>query len=214
MMLNEEDLEATAVVANNRMNRERQLRGPNGYDRDLGFDVVDLLQEAGESAAWLDACCGSGRALFEAELLLPTATLVGVDLVGMWWPHRSDSSVQLVGTALRLFGTERRFDLVTSVHGLPYVGDKLGTLLRLRSWLKPGGRLAAHLDLAHVFVDGRPAGPGLLRELGFTWNRRRHLVHAIGPPPGIAVAPVFLGATEAGPTFAGQPGVVSRYRRQ
>jgi SAM-dependent methyltransferase len=39
-----------------------------------------------------------------------------------------------------------RFDLVTCVHGLHYVGDKLGALLRAASWLADGGVLVANFD--------------------------------------------------------------------
>lgn len=206
--LDHDALEGTAVVANNRMNRERQLRGGNGYGRELGFDPVEVLR--GRPSAWLDVCCGSGRALIEAEPLLPDATIVGVDLVGHWWPRPAGSRVRLLATPVRRFAPDRRYDLVTVVHGLPYVGDKLGTLLALRSWLTDDGRLAATLDLAHVLVDGRPARPALLRGLGFEWNARRHLVTATGPGRPVD-PPVWRGSSEAGPTFSGQPGVACHY---
>jgi SAM-dependent methyltransferase len=209
-MLDEPALEQTAVVANNTMNRERELRGTNGYDRELGFDVVQALR--GTPVRWLDVCCGTGRALIEAEALLPDdATLVGIDLVDRWWPRPPGSRVRLVTGALREFQPEGRFDLITSVHGLHYVGDKLGALVRLRSWLSTDGRLAAHLDLGQVLVDGRPARPALLHALGFRWNGRRHLVSAMGPGHD-AAPPRFVGAAPAGPNFTGQPAVASHYR--
>ena len=65
----DEELERSAVVANCRMNRERNLVGSNGYDKELGFNPLDLLKERialGRPAAWLDLCCGTGRALIEA----------------------------------------------------------------------------------------------------------------------------------------------------
>ena len=73
-MLDDARLERSAVVANNAMNRERGLAGVNSYERELGFDPAT---RAGE--AWLDLCCGSGRALIQAAR--PGLTLVGVDLV-------------------------------------------------------------------------------------------------------------------------------------
>ncbi len=39
-LVEEVALEATAVVVNNTMNRERGLRGRNSYERDLGFDPM------------------------------------------------------------------------------------------------------------------------------------------------------------------------------
>jgi hypothetical protein len=65
-LLDDAALEASAVVANCAMNRERQLAGVNSYARELGFNPFDLLTSviAGGSegdtrtAAWLDLCCG------------------------------------------------------------------------------------------------------------------------------------------------------------
>ena len=44
-LLDDDQLERSAVVANCRMNRERDLTGTNGYDRELGFNPLDLLKE-------------------------------------------------------------------------------------------------------------------------------------------------------------------------
>lgn len=211
-MLDEPALEATATVANNQMNRERRLLGPGGYERELGLDIVGLLARSPGRARWLDLACGTGRALLDAEALLPDAELVGVDLVDFFWPAPPGSRVQRTVTPLRSFAPEGSFDLVTCVHGLHYVGDKLGTLLRMRSWLRPGGQLAAHLDLDTVRIDGQRAQPALLRSLGLRWSGRRHLVTAIGPGAP-APAPRFAGAACEGVTWTGQPGVVSHYER-
>jgi len=43
-LLDDEELERSAVVANCRMNRERGLAGSNGYDRELGFHPLDFLK--------------------------------------------------------------------------------------------------------------------------------------------------------------------------
>ncbi len=90
-LLNDDDLERSAVIANCRMNRERNLRGSNGHDRKLGFDPLAFLKEtttAKEAAAWLDLCCGTGRALSQAAEIVqaehPAIDSVGVDLVGMF----------------------------------------------------------------------------------------------------------------------------------
>ena len=44
-LLTDDELERSAVVANCRMNRERDLTGSNGYDREIGFDPLDFLRE-------------------------------------------------------------------------------------------------------------------------------------------------------------------------
>ena len=44
-LLSDDELEASAIVANCRMNRERQLLGGNGYDKELGVNPIEFLQE-------------------------------------------------------------------------------------------------------------------------------------------------------------------------
>ena len=62
-LLDDGTLARSPVVANNAMNRERQLTGPNSYARELGFEPLDILRQrlgaGAECAAWLDLCCGS-----------------------------------------------------------------------------------------------------------------------------------------------------------
>lgn len=103
LLLGDDALEASAVVANCTMNRERQLVGVNSYTRELGFNPVDVLAagltdvSAPSTANWLDLCCGTGRALIQAagELgragLAERTTVVGVDLVDALDPTPSPS---------------------------------------------------------------------------------------------------------------------------
>jgi len=165
VLLDDARLEASSVVANNAMNRTRQLAGVNSYAKELGFNPVDRLPPGG---AWLDLCCGSGRALLDARSVLPpSVTLVGVDLVDYFDPPRP--GVDLVCASVATWTPDRSFDLVTCVHGLHYVGDKLGLLARAASWLTADGLLVADLDLANV-VAPRPAAP-VLRRAGLPLRR-------------------------------------------
>src|SRR5258708_16035460 len=88
-------LESSSVVANAAMNRERNLAGPNSYSRDLGFDVKGFLIERLEKqqrVAWLDLCCGTGKALIQAaeicqqEGFSAQISITGIDLAGMVAP--------------------------------------------------------------------------------------------------------------------------------
>jgi SAM-dependent methyltransferase len=212
--LSEEALEQTAVVANCRMNRERELQGGNGYEVELDFALVDWLAQRGRTR-WLDLCCGSGRALVQAEQALgERLDLWGVDLVDFFWPRPPGSRVQLVVSPLRTFDPPGTFELVTCVHGLHYVGDKLGLLMKMAGWLSPGGLLRAHLDLEHVLVEGRPQPRKLaqqLRQVGFGFDPKRRLVTASGPLPA-SLPWVFEGARPGAVNFTGQPAVESFYR--
>jgi SAM-dependent methyltransferase len=216
----EEALLTSAVVANNAMNRVRQLAGPNSYARELGFDPVDLLLDRPDDRpAWLDLCCGSGRALIQAAARLHASgagdriALVGVDLVDAFDPVPAGPAPELICAPLLGWHPARTFDLITCVHGLHYVGDKLGALARAASWLAPGGRLVADLDLAAVDT-GEPTTRRLaarLRAAGFTYDPRRRRISRTGPVV-LDLPYAYLGADDrAGPNYTGQPAVRSYY---
>ena len=96
-MLSDKQLEASSVVANNTMNRERGLTGVNSYARELGFAAITHLSVCSTSPSWLDLCCGEGRALSEAANRLPaTAVLTGIDLVGPLSSSPATPGVELI----------------------------------------------------------------------------------------------------------------------
>jgi SAM-dependent methyltransferase len=228
LLLDEDTLAASAVVANCAMNRERQLAGANSYAQALGFNPVDRLRErlaasAAATPGWLDLCCGTGRALIQAAEQLARdgcddrVSLVGVDLVEYFDPGPvPDPPLELCCAPVTSWLPERRFDLITCVHGLHYVGDKLATLTRAAGWLADDGLLVADLELDSIRLpDGRPAGRalhGALRQAGFTYDARRRRITCTGPP----AAPLpyaYLGADDrAGPNYTRQPAVHSYYR--
>ena len=183
-------LENSPTVANCRMNREREIRGTNSYAADLGFDVIPFLSEMleqRESAAWLDLCCGSGRALIQAaecfrELgLANRVTLLGLDLVDLFAAVPAGiENLTFEAASAHDWQPAQAFDLITCVHGLHYVGDKLDLIARAASWLRPDGLFAAHLDLSNIKLieRGDLAGsshepPGLSRGSGPFDEERR-----------------------------------------
>ncbi|HWS33171.1 MAG TPA: class I SAM-dependent methyltransferase [Actinoplanes sp.] len=227
MLLDDLKLHASSVVANNAMNRERQLTGVNSYAKELGFDPLSRLTGAG--SAWLDLCCGSGRALTQAAVRLRAAhqpadvTLMGVDLVA---PPETPG-VTFVEAAIGDWAPERRFDLITCVHGLHYVGDKLGVLGRVLTWLTPTGTFVADLDLASVRIAANErAGTNervgtnerasarlraMLRAADVGYDARRRRVTCTGPRD-LDLPFRYLGADDkAGPNYTGQPAVNSYY---
>ena len=208
-------LERSSVVANRDMNRERAL---NGYVRELGVDVLDLVTErlAHGPVRWLDLCCGTGTALLEcaARVNDPALHITGVDLVDFYAgpPH---PRVELTTGSVTTYTPPHPVDLVTSVHGLHYVGDKLAILTRGASWLTPDGILVANLDLTAVLSDqGHPLRrrlTGPLRAAGFTYDTRRHRITCTGPRD-VRLPFRYLGADDqAGPNYTGQPAVNSYY---
>jgi SAM-dependent methyltransferase len=187
-LLGDHELERSSIVANCRMNRERDLVGSNGYSREVGFNPLDLMRSRaahGRETAWLDLCCGTGRALIQAAGLVRAERLgveiVGVDLVGMFHrPAPGLTCLRPVEASLTTWLPDRHFDLTTCVHGLHYVGDKLGLVARAASWLVGDGLFVANLDLHNLkFADGKPAGRRAsldLRRSGLEYDRRRRRI--------------------------------------
>ncbi|WP_245650498.1 class I SAM-dependent methyltransferase [Nocardia harenae] len=221
-LLDDAALERSSVVANNAMNRGRGLSGVNSYARDLGFDPFAVLAERLPAPVrWIDVCCGAGRALLEAEERFaaeyPAASvaLLGVDLVGYFQRAPRSSRLRLVTASAHEWRPEGVVDLVTCVHGLHYIGDKLALLTAMAGWLAPGGILAAHFDPGSIrHRDGSAAARPVLAELrraGMDYDSRRHLVTARGPA-ALRFPATYLGADDtAGPGYTGQPAVTSHY---
>jgi SAM-dependent methyltransferase len=224
-LLAHEALERSSVVANSAMNRERGLSGVNSYAKELGFEPLELLRsrlEAGRPAAWLDLCCGRGRALIQAAQALDRGGLAdrvllhGVDLVPMFDPVPAGlPSLRLEAASLFVWSAPQRYDLITCIHGLHYLGDKLELLRRALSWLEPDGCFAASFDLRSLRgADGasldREVGRRL-RAAGVRIDTRRRLVTADGPcAPELPYR--YLGAdAAAGPNYTGQAAVDSYY---
>ena len=220
------------MVANCAMNRERQLAGVNSYARELGFSPRDVITaaavaaagsgpEAG-TAAWLDLCCGTGRALIQAARQLHQAglagrtVLTGVDLVDAFDPvPETVANLELACAPVATWTAGRQFDLITCVHGLHYIGDKLALLSRAAGWLTSSGRLVADLDLSAIQLDGGlPARRRLtarLRASGLAYNPRRHQITCTGRRE-IRLPYTYLGADDrTGPGYTGQPAVHSHY---
>ena len=226
-LLGVDALERSGTVANCRMNRERTLTGTNGYSSDLGFHFLSLLEEksnGGDQISWLDLCCGSGRALLEAAQIVGSHgweakfKIVGVDLVEAFVrPDPTVKCLRFVAASLSTWEPDQRFDLVTCVHGLHYIADKLNLIARAVSWLHDDGRFAANLDLNNCkFVDGRSAGRILAAEFrrnGLLYQPRKKLVTCEGQRE-VKFPFHFLGADdESGPNYTGQPAVDSYYER-
>lgn len=223
-LLSDESLERSAVVANCRMNRERNLLGSNGYDRELGLNPLDFLKEraADHLTAWLDLCCGTGRALIQAARVVQTEGLasrieiVGVDLVGMFDQPAPDlSCLRLMEASLSTLNPDRQFDLITCIHGLHYIGNKLAVIARAVSWLTDDGLFVANLDLTNLKPsDGRGAARRVtadLRRAGLDYGRKKRLVVCQGRK-AIDLSYRYLGADDqAGPNYTGQHAVDSYY---
>jgi SAM-dependent methyltransferase len=183
------------------------------------------LRDDHRPVRWLDLCCGSGRALLEAAQLLKQeqhtdrVEIYGVDLVDYFVPGLPVPPIRLVTESVTTWQppADVAFDLITCVHGLHYVGDKLAVLTRVASWLTDTGILAASFDPASIRLeDGSAAGRPLttaLRKAGFDVDLRARRIQRRGRAE-VTLPFTYLGSDDAaGPNYTGQPAVHSYYSR-
>ncbi|MFD1536599.1 class I SAM-dependent methyltransferase [Nonomuraea guangzhouensis] len=228
-LLDDDALERSSVVANCRMNRERRLPG---YDRELGINVLDTLRSRQRPVRWLDLCCGTGNALGQAADLLSDGDgdgdgdddeddddveIVGVDLVDFFARSPSPPRLRLITASVVTWEPEQHFDLITCVHGLHYIGDKLGVLARIGTWLADDGLFIANFDVRSIRLgDGTPAGRHLttsLRSQGVRYDGRTRRISWTGRRL-IDLPYRYQGSDDqAGPNYTGQPAVNSYYVR-
>ncbi len=224
-LLNNHTLEQSSIVANCRMNRERDLIGTNGYDKEIGFHPLEFLREKAitqSNAKWLDLCCGTGKALQQAATIVENEELsidiVGVDLVGMFAETKTELlRLQLVQASLSDWKPTTQFDLITCVHGLHYIGDKLGLIARVVSWLTENGRFVADIDLNSIKLQNAKSTNRLIvtevRQQGFEYSSHKKLINCEGHQ-NVSFSFQYLGADDqAGPNYTGQPAVDSYYER-
>ncbi|BAV08649.1 Methyltransferase domain-containing protein [Filimonas lacunae] len=223
-LLTEEELVWSPIVANNRMNRKRNASGVNSYERELKFNpeefLDDCLKQQGH-AKWLDLCCGEGNALLQYAERLKVAesqdnvTLTGVDLVGDFQMiPPSVNCLRFITASLVHWNNEEQYDLVTCVHGIHYIGDKLKALSVALKAVKSNGMLIADLDWNSIKIEGDKDHQylkTLFRENDIDYNARRKLVRCKGTR-NIHFSLTYIGADDkAGPNYTGQEAVDSYY---
>jgi len=212
------DLANSDVVANSLMNRTRRLSGVNSYERELGMDITGLFMDR---FSWLDLCCGAGVALVEAVQramqMNVSVTIAGMDLIDDFAPAPGGSELTFKQGGLPDDLPAGPFDLITCVHGLHYIGDKIGLLEQLPALLTSHGRFVGNLDHTNIKGENGKTLPGILKWLNrspLSYSKTSHRI-TIQQATVIETPFEYLGADDqAGPNYTMQPVVDSCYRRK
>jgi SAM-dependent methyltransferase len=209
------------------MNRARNASGINSYEKEFGFAPQDYLLckiKQNKHASWIDICCGQGNALiqtglfFEKSGLTQQVALEGIDLIDTFPPEQKNISyLSLMAQSLAEWQPEKKYDLITCVHGLHYLGDKLAIISTAIKALTTEGLFIANLDLDNFNIDGLSGKSTLLsifKANKIEYNRRRRIIKKEG-----TFTPAFdlnyLGANDQhGPNYTGQDSVTSCYTRR
>lgn len=227
ILLDNNSLEQSWIVANSLMNRERSCLGRNSYIRELSFNPIEFLKERldfQQQVSWLDLCCGTGKALIEAgsifseEGLVSRVKLIGVDLVSTFDLYAEKFPfLHLYEASLTSWLPNSPFDLITCVHGLHYIGDKLSLIQKAASWLTENGLFIANFDLSSLRLsDERSAGKVVAKDLklnGFEYAAKTHLLICRGRK-NFDLNYKYLGADDkAGANYTKQPAVNAYYEQ-
>ncbi|BBM83441.1 class I SAM-dependent methyltransferase [Candidatus Uabimicrobium amorphum] len=209
----QQNLDDSDVVANNAMNRERGLSGINSYEKELRFSIVDFINKRLETqpqVAWLDLCCGKGYALQQASQRFSSDKLIiyAVDLVGDF-VHVAGGKFTVGSLPEAL--PDRCFDLITCVHGLHYIGDKLQVIFRATQCLTSQGIFLANLDHRNIKSISGKTLRGIVKLLRDP--PCKYSGHVLCISSQISAFPfAFIGADDkAGANYTGQPVVDSYY---
>ena len=221
---NEEELEWSSVVANNSMNRKRIAFGINSYEKEIKLNPIKYLisKYKDRKLSWLDLCCGEGNALIQSAKFLRENNyenkidLEGIDLVSYFADYSGyEDIMKLAPMNLENWTPSTKYDLVTIVHGLHYIGDKIGLLEKISKSLKKEGIFLGNFSLENIRIQGVKDSEKMLRKIfkesGIVYNSRTKMIE-ITEPISLSSKFKYLGADDqAGPNYTGQPVVDSVY---
>lgn len=223
-LINDRTLANSAIVANNRMNRQRKATGINSYEKDIQLNPIEFLENRVGQAPirWLDLCCGEGNALIQAatyfqnQQLNLNIQLEGIDLVNFFSNAHGIENLKLTMTNLSDWQPTQQYDLITIVHGLHYLGDKIGLLKKAATALKTDGLLMGNLDLANLKLANQPNSDAYWKKYFKQEKIRYHSSTKLLKIEGTKKMQStfeYIGANDqAGPNYTGMEVVDSFYR--
>lgn len=223
-LLSETELVWSPVVANSAMNRERNSSGINSYEKECKFSPEQYLAthiKTHGSIKWLDLCCGQGKALIQTATCLADsylqdkARLTGIDIIDAFLPvPPSVKCLSFVVASVAGWRPANRYDLITCIHGLHYVGDKLKVIANALGSLTTDGLFIANLDLQNIHVDGSNSTRHLkdyFRKHSIHYNAKTKILSCKGVK-NIDFGLRYKGASDkAGPNYTGQEAVNAYY---
>ena len=223
-LLSEKELIWSTVVANSTMNRGRNASGLNSYEKEFRNRPEEFLQKhiaRFGHVKWLDLCCGEGKALVQSALYLAQnklqqqAQLIGIDLVdGFQQIPPGVTCLRWTVKSVVDWVPDDKFDLITCVHGLHYVGDRLRVVQRACQALTEEGIFMANIDLRNIRISSDNTNKYLRTRLiqnGLQYNARRKIITCVGHRQ-VEFGLQYEGADDkAGANYTGQEAVDAYY---
>lgn len=207
------------------MNRKRIAKGINSYEKDIKLDPIHFIEEKlqRDNVHWIDLCCGEGNALiqvakhFTENNFKNKLRISGIDLVDFYNDDciKFEPMLQIETINLEYWKPKTKYDLITIVHGLHYVGDKLALINKAASSLKKDGLLIANLDINHISIQDNANSEKMIKKYfknnSIVYNSKTKILRVNGFTQ-IENKFEYVGANdEIGPNYTGQNAVESIY---
>ena len=141
--------------------------------------------------------------------------MTGIDLVDMFESHEYSSKLNFVVNSLLKWQPTQKYDLITCVHGLHYIGDKLAVIQKCIDALQKDGLFIANIDLDNIKnAKGESLKKDLLKLFKTTsidYNSKTKIISCRGNNT-IDFMLKYLGANDKiGKNYTGQEVVDSHY---
>ena len=148
---------------------EKRAAMPTGTNkvldrRSLENDYSSLIPFLRDGMRVLDAGCGTGSITKGiAERVGPKGRVIGIDvslslIEQAKSNHSQQSNLSFECKSIFEFEPAEKFDLVTTSRTLQWLSNPTDAIVKLKSWLKPGGIISI-LDYNHEKIEWKPAPP-------------------------------------------------------
>lgn len=160
------------------INRDHKTSNSIFDSRSLETDYPTVIPILKKGLRVLDVGCGTGAiSMGIAQLVGPDGYVVGIDTTEKFIlsgreNYGQTKNLQLIHSDLFGFITDEKFDVIVSARTLQWLNNPLEAILKMKSLLKPGGKLSV-LDYNHEQLEWEPLPPGSMQlyyQLFLNWR--------------------------------------------
>ena len=149
---------------NKHIERDGQTAAKIFDNRSLSIDYRSLESILEEGMSVLDVGCGTGSISKDiANIVGNSGKVIGIDNTEKFIEsgketYKNIDNLNLIHSDLFDFGTNDKFDLITSARTLQWLSNPKEALLKMKSLLKPNGKISI-LDYNHNNLEWNPEPP-------------------------------------------------------
>lgn len=149
---------------NKKIDRNHQTADKIFDNRTLATDYPTVIPLLKKGLHVLDVGCGTGAISRDiAALVGPEGSVTGIDntekfIVSGRESYGETANLELIFTDLFSYEPAQKFDLIVSARTLQWLSNPKEALIKLKSFLKPGGQLSI-LDYNHEKLEWIPGPP-------------------------------------------------------